>query len=669
MKYRAEIDGLRSIAVVPVIFFHAGFGPFAGGFIGVDVFFVVSGYLITSIILLDITSNRFSILNFYERRARRILPALFVTMAATAPFAYFFMMPGEFNLYGKTLVAVSLFFSNFLFWRSSGYFATDAELNPLLHTWSLAVEEQFYIVFPIVLVGLWALGRRRAAFMTVLALALISFILSEELSTRAAWANFYLIPSRSWELLVGSIVAFWGFREQRDVRYFDHLGGALGLCLILVSLFVIDSTTPFPSRWTLLPVTGTALVLLFAVEGTAVSRFLSYKPFVLTGLISYSAYLVHQPLFAFAKIRMIGEPPLSLMLFLSVLSFPLAWALWWFVELPFRRRGCFSQKHIFLAGLFGILGFVVFGVAISMSAIEQGHIQPNVRAIAEVKEDTNPREERCFRNIDRVADHPIGECYSEGASPVAIIGDSHNEALSASLHPTLSETGYGVYEISRPGCPPVPGLHNALDIENTCDSHNRSLFSFLMDSDMETVVLTARWSLYVLGTPFDNSEGGVEHLSNWSGMDLVTVSKERISRDDSSRVERVLSQLKSEVLELASEKHVVLVYPVPEVGWDVPALLARTEQFGPGQFDFSTAFSRYRSRNALVLDLFDGIEHPNVFRVKPADIFCNTVSPGRCISVLDKMPLYRDDDHLSASGAALLASEILRVVNSTHGDP
>ena len=362
MQYRPEIDGLRAVAVLPVILFHAGFGLFSGGYVGVDVFFVISGYLITSILLADLERGRFSILRFYERRARRILPALFVVMLACLPFAYLWMLPTQLKDFAQSLVATVFFASNILFWREDGYFAAAAELKPLLHTWSLAVEEQYYLLFPPVLLGLWRIGRRWA-FWAVVTVAVLSLGLAEWGWRNSPSANFYLAPTRAWELLAGSICAFLSLgRAQRS----NEVLGAAGLGLIVFAIFAYDDTTPFPSLYGLAPVAGTALVILFASGGTWTGRLLSLRGFVGIGLISYSAYLWHQPLFAFARLRTIGEPTTVLMTGLAVLSLLLAWATWAWVEQPFRRRGTQllpERRTMFAASGTVAAVFVAIGLA------------------------------------------------------------------------------------------------------------------------------------------------------------------------------------------------------------------------------------------------------------------------------------------------------------------
>ena len=357
MKYRAEIDGLRALAVVPVILFHAGFELFSGGFVGVDVFFVISGYLITTILIEDIENKRFSIVNFYERRARRILPALFFVMLVCIPFAWMWMLPSQMKDFSQSLVAVSLFASNIFFWRESGYFDAAAEEKPLLHTWSLAVEEQYYVLFPIFLIVAWRFGKNRV-FWVIVVMAAISLLLSEWGWRKKATANFYLAPTRAWELFAGSIAAF--IVQKQGVQK-NNLLAILGLAAIIFSIFSFDETTPFPSVYALVPVTGVVLLVLYADKATFTAKLLSTRGFVGIGIISYSAYLWHQPLLAFARIRL-AEPSNYLMAVLALLSVGLAYLSWKFIEAPFREKQKINRKIIFFLSAFGIFLFATLGV-------------------------------------------------------------------------------------------------------------------------------------------------------------------------------------------------------------------------------------------------------------------------------------------------------------------
>jgi len=359
LKYRPEIDGLRALAIIPVILFHADFTAFSGGFVGVDIFFVISGFLITSIIIDDLKSNSFSLAKFYERRARRILPALFFVMATCIPFGWMWMQPGQLIDFSESLIAVSLFVSNFLFWSESGYFAEASEEKPLLHTWSLAVEEQYYLLFPLFLILTWRFGRNSVFWITIL-MAAVSLLYSEWGWRNEKTANFYLAPARVWELLAGSLVAF--IIEKKGLLS-SNAFSFLGILAIVLSIIIFDDNTPFPSTYTLLPVVGVSLVILFGDNKTFTAKLLSKDVLVKLGLISYSAYLWHQPLFAFARVKLIQQPSITLMGTLILVSFILASFSWRFIEQPFRNKNSsFSQKNIFLFASFGMIAFIVLGV-------------------------------------------------------------------------------------------------------------------------------------------------------------------------------------------------------------------------------------------------------------------------------------------------------------------
>lgn len=356
MIYRPEIDGLRAIAVIPVILFHAGL--IKGGFIGVDVFFVISGYLITNILIEDLAKNQFNLLKFYERRARRLLPALFLVMFLSIPMAYLFMLPSQFKDFSQSLVAVSLFASNILFYKESGYFDTDNDLKPLLHTWSLSVEEQFYLIFPLFLYLSWKLGVIRT-----LQLLLITAILSVLLCLWTAMidtnANYYSSITRAWELLSGAITAF--IVKQHGTRA-NNLFASIGLSLIFGSLFFNDNGVQYPSIYTFIPVIGTVLVILYANNDSIVTKFLSLAVFVKIGLISYSAYLWHQPLFAFVRLSTNEDPTYLMSTTVIVLTFVFAYFSWRYVELYFRNAEKIRPKNILIFAAVGLVSFSSLGI-------------------------------------------------------------------------------------------------------------------------------------------------------------------------------------------------------------------------------------------------------------------------------------------------------------------
>ncbi|CAF1419611.1 unnamed protein product [Adineta ricciae] len=368
--YRDEIDGLRSVAVIPVIFYHAGFTDyFAGGYVGVDIFFVISGYLITSVIDHECEEGRFSLVSFYERRCRRILPALFLILFLSSIFAYKYMLPGQLNEFGETLIAIVCLNSNVYFWwKDDGYFTNISELNPLVHTWSLAVEEQFYFVFPL-LCHFFA-KKRRCLVILLISAALMSLLLSQwggnlrSLSrnqfqgfAQPTYATFYLPTGRIWELLCGAFIAFYLCTKDSSKefsRLTKEFYALLGVLLIILSVVVLDNhrIPPFPNFYTILPVSGASLIILFAEKNTIVGYLLSIRLVRWIGLISYSAYLWHQPLLAFLRIQSTTTPQLHLIIIVVALVFPLSFLSYKFIEQPFRDKQRFSRKQIFaISGL------------------------------------------------------------------------------------------------------------------------------------------------------------------------------------------------------------------------------------------------------------------------------------------------------------------------------
>jgi peptidoglycan/LPS O-acetylase OafA/YrhL len=642
MQYRPDIDGLRAIAVLSVILYHAGIPGFAGGYVGVDVFFVISGYLITQILLRDLAAGRFSLARFYERRARRILPALFCVLLCCLPPALLWMRPAELAGFGAAIAAVILFVSNILFWRQIDYFDETADLNPLLHTWSLAIEEQYYIFFPLALALLWRLGRRAPALGMGLVF-LASLALAEALSQRMPGANFYLLPSRAWELMAGSLAAWAHLR--RPAAGPTGPGAAalawLGLACVLLPVPLYDDQTPFPSLYALLPVGGAVLLMLFGAAPLGARRVLALRPMVGIGLISYSAYLWHQPVLAFAR-RYAFEPPgLPALLGLCLLSLVLAFLSWKFVEQPFRhgpRPLLPGRRGVFAASLAGGVAFLSVAALFHVSQGLPQRIAPSGQSFASL--DIDPRLRPIRGASTACSDAPRPDLAACPAPPGAVIllwGDSFAMHLGPALRASRSGGEAAVAEFTKPVCAPLLGaaVVNAAYPEpwsRECLAFNDAVLDWLQaHPQVTTVVLSS--PLGVLDYPLYLRDG-------------------RILRD---RAE-VGAEVRAALLATAERvralgRRVIFVSPPPQSGEDLSACAVHSLVFGTRDPENCSFPAGGRSaRNAAALDLLAGLG-AGLPVLWLDDILCQA---GRCQTLLEGRILYRDSGHFSREGSRLL---------------
>jgi peptidoglycan/LPS O-acetylase OafA/YrhL len=502
IKYRPEIDGLRALAVLPVILFHAGLQIFSGGFVGVDIFFVISGYLITSIIIDEKKAGTFTLSSFYERRARRILPALFFVMFTCLPFAWFWLNPRDIVDFAESMIAVVTFSSNIFFWHETGYFQTVAELKPLLHTWSLGVEEQFYLVFPIFLMLTWRFGKR-----WVLSSLVIVFILSlgmaQWLSVTKPAATFFLLPTRGWELLIGAFIAFYLADKSREnfSHSVSHFLSLAGLLLIIYSIFAFDRKTPFPSIYTLVPTVGAALVILFSTKYTLVGKLLGSRLFVGLGMISYSTYLWHQPLFAFSKFRGLNEPGNLQIILIVGLAIVLAYFSWKYIEKPFRDRSRVTRNSIFIYSSIATAIIMAIGSFIYYKDGFQNRYDIPDNVLNSLK--GNTLRSLCDKYYDNKG-WDINFCLvgDKNKSPsIAVFGDSHSNSLLPAFDSIGKIQGLGVAHIGLGGCPPlldVDVLNGVYEL-GVCKNLAQRQFEFVKKNGIKKVFLVARWTLYTEG--------------------------------------------------------------------------------------------------------------------------------------------------------------------------
>jgi peptidoglycan/LPS O-acetylase OafA/YrhL len=433
ISYRADIDGLRAISVLAVILFHAGIYPLGGGFVGVDVFFVISGYLITSHIRADIESNAFSVRNFYDRRARRILPALVVVIGVTAPLAWAWLLPQDLKSFSQSVVATSLFASNVYFWRTTDYFSQQSELRPLLHTWSLAVEEQFYVLYPLLLVLLARFGKPGTRW-AVLALAVVSWVATYFIAKSDPTSAFYFLHTRAWELLAGACVALMVAGQPLEPAASPLRSGAatLGLVFIAISIFSGSDRSTANQALLLVPVLGTCLWLAFGHRDSIAGRFLVWKPLVAIGLISYSAYLWHQPVFSLIKHRFATQMSVPTKFGVILLVLALAGLTYKWVEQPFRNRAKMPIRRVaaMLGGATAL--FVALGLSGHLFNGYPGRFPADSRMPAELELATSDNG-WCFYSIDSNRSLPLkpnpGGCFvGKADSPgkkVLLFGDSY----------------------------------------------------------------------------------------------------------------------------------------------------------------------------------------------------------------------------------------------------
>ncbi len=635
MNYRKEIDGLRAFAVMPVVLFHAGFETFSGGFVGVDVFFVISGYLITSIILSDMEQGKFSIINFYERRARRILPALFFVMLCCLPFAWYLLTPASLKDFCQSLVATSVYSSNILFWQESGYFGVDSELKPLIHTWSLAVEEQYYLFFPPLLMLLWVF-RKRFIFLTLMIIGAISLLFAQWSTIHFPLGNFFLLPSRIWELSIGALSAFYLLYSSNKIhrnKIVCNFLSFIGLMIIVLSIIKIDDHTPFPGIYALFPTLGTALIILAATKTTITAKFLSLKPIVFIGLLSYSIYLWHQPLFAFLRHYQINAPSTAALLGLSLLSIALAYLSWRYIEVPFRDKQKIPKRKIFILTGIGSLCFMSIGVGGHLTnGFYDYRVMPEKRKMFETSLPSPKREECHTSGIDYR--RPQNTCmYNNNNTTWATFGDSHTVELAYALAQKLEPFGEGIRHFSFSGCKPsYPGK----SAETPCAKWTNEAVNYIITApEIKSVVVSYRINQYLSGKhdgyypnlpPLKSEQEIDEIISNY-----IAITDKFVQAD----------------------KNVYLVIQAPELPVSIDRLIMKERGESLNILGSTTEWWKKRNKPFMSrLSLFN----PKIKIIDPKDIFCDTKL---CYATINGESMYFDSDHMSIYGAKKVVDMII----------
>ncbi len=636
ITYRPEIDGLRAIAVSAVILYHSKisfFGlAFNGGFIGVDIFFVISGYLITSIILKELSiKGSFSFKHFYERRIRRILPVLLFVMLVSLIFAWLFLLPNNLVDFSKSIIYSILFISNIFFYLSGQEYDAESGLFvPFLHTWSLSVEEQFYILFPIFLFVIFKFFKKFLIHFLI-ATFLISFVLANLYSLNYPSISFYFIHTRMWELLSGSILAYFETQKghRNDNSILNLILPFVGILLIAFSILIFDNNIFHPSFYTLVPVIGVCLIIRFSNENELITKILSSKLFVGIGLISYSLYLWHYPIFAFARITYFFEDNFFMELLSGPLIIMLSIASYYLIEKPFRNKKYKFKTILILVSL----TIVLLTSFTSLIIIENGF---------------KKRVPNMFRTT---LEQKIENFYQNDKSQkIVLVGDSHADALSFSLNEKIKENNLSLFRFDTRMY--IKNFKQVNDRDNNeFLENNQNIDKFLKNNSNLIIIFHQRWTEQI-GRMYFYNNNQIENPSNLKHSEYVRIG------------------LKSQINEIIRLGHkLILVYPVPELSFIPKRLLWRKYLF-EGKFEYnskpilSESYEKFKSRNELIFEIFDSIQSDNIYRVYTHKFFCNKQIENKCIANDENNIFYFDDDHLSIFGSEIVVDEIMEIIKT-----
>jgi peptidoglycan/LPS O-acetylase OafA/YrhL len=648
MKYRSDIDGLRGVAVIPVILFHIDIGLFTGGYVGVDVFFVISGFLIANILLSDIREDRFSVIRFYERRIRRIFPALFGVLIFSTIAAYFIKFPNDLESFGESLLYTALFSSNYYFMSEGGYFAAPAETMPLLHMWSLSVEEQFYILFPIFLYAMMRYYNKWRAYI-VLFLIFMSASYSIYLVSHFPDDAFFSTLSRGWQLLLGAALSILARKSPINQRLAELLS-FLGLSLILYCVFFYSSTTPFPGSAALLPCVGTALIIFAGKNNScAVNRILSTNLFRFPGLISYSLYLWHWPVLVFYG--MYSLEPLSALekVFLLVCVGLISWASWKYIELPFRSRQLLArQKPLFAVGAGVMLISAICGGVLVVSEGLPQRYSPTLNRILATENDEPTNEQMACKNMRRADGFefrvcPVGKNVNATAT-VVVWGDSHAKALLPAIESSASRFGKNGVYIGRGGCLSLFGAHQIRQGKDRCIQNAEAFLAYITEHpEIEQVIVISRWAMYAMGEPYRNEMGNTVYIRDKETEELSLEENKRVFARAFRRTMDTLSGL---------GKKIAVVAQVPATEWHIPKIVARLTS-RQADMDLRPASKDYQERQSFVADVMEDVRERYPFAIiNPHEEMCDS----KYCKVFDNdLPIYRNSSHITQTFAITLS--------------
>jgi peptidoglycan/LPS O-acetylase OafA/YrhL len=643
-NYRLDIDGLRAIAVLAVVFFHYKVPYFTGGFVGVDVFFVISGYLISSNIFKDLANNTFSFLAFYERRIRRIFPALFVMLCISTITALILYDYQTLLIFGKSLVSTVVFTSNFYFRKNVGYFAISPQQITLLHTWSLSIEEQFYLIFPIVIYFLYKYQASKINYYIVTGFVLslgLCVILSEQQHLQFA---FYMLPTRAWEFLLGTLLSLRVFPSLYNTKIY-HFFSMIGFGLIILAVFIFSSTTIYPSYYVLLPVFGTAL-LIYSGENyphAVLNKFLGLPFFVFIGKISYSLYLWHWVLYVFYRyvsISVFNGVDISVLI---ISSFFLSFLSWRFIEQPFYLQKNINFKSVFkiafvVSSLFLIIGLTIYKTNGLPSRF------PENKILKEAQKDSlwnyMAKQEAVIKaHPDTAITYTILGNKSK-IPQLAIWGDSHARALVGGLDDIAKTNNSSFFMMAVGGKVALQYIYRKTDTDTLMHYISKRALEFIiLHPEIKTVLLVGRWYHYLgYDNPFDTHITLSSTNKNWS-------------KYDGNNFWLFENGLRETVYALhAAKRKIVLVTDVPDLYNSPNNLVMRAKYTGEKLNDLTPLRAYYESNNKEVFKIFNQLKKEGlVDEILP--LHQQFFEGDKTLMEENNHLLYRDDDHLSYWGS------------------
>jgi len=651
-SYRKDIDGLRAVAVLVVVFFHAKLPGFSGGFVGVDVFFVISGFLITALIAEDYRAGRFTFATFYFRRIKRIVPALLCVYVGSTLLAAVLMLPSDMAEFAKSLTASATFVSNHFFYGLAGYFGGPSDLKPLLHTWSLSIEEQFYLVWPAVFLLLSRVGYLRLSSFVWIASA-VSLAASAVMVAFHREAAFFLAPYRAWELLLGAWLALLSPRLAINARN-AQLCATAGLTMIIASIVLLDERQSFPGLLALPACLGTALLILAGLgqQLPTVTRLLSIKPAVAIGLVSYSLYLWHWPILAFARYNLDRPLRWSELIILLAVSLLAAAATYRYVEQPARRISFVHVPLVVGAGVLSLAAIALIGQQIDKSRGWTFNLDPEIRRLDMISRSENVYRGACSgpKNIFRDDEAcTFGRPRTLGSYDIAIFGDSYADHYTPAMNLLAKEAGLSGRQITVGGCLALLGYYEIISpyaTEASCRALREAMLRFAQgNSRLQIAVLAHHWSIYT-GTELYSDEG---HQPFY----LLASSQDERSEQRSLQVFRDSLEKTIDFFE-GRGVHVLLLGEVPPLGRDPMKCVAAGIKGGLDTHACRRPVAEVRQRLAAMNQLLSDVAHRRrgVSFYSPVGAMCDETS---CSPIVDGVYMYRDSGHLNRIGAEHLS--------------